>query len=165
VSQTPSPAVDQISADGKFRWDGAQWVPIPKGRLEPTPWTRPMQLTVASWFAAQTLFTIVLGSRYLDRVLTAVLFGALAVVWVAAAVAANRGSLRLFRIARYWFALTALSAFVHLRYLTMNPLPAPGWELIGSEVMSIWGLGLFVWLTIGARRYGPWAMREPRGLS
>jgi hypothetical protein len=30
LSESPSAAIGQVSADGQFRWDGAQWVPIPR---------------------------------------------------------------------------------------------------------------------------------------
>src|SRR5207253_7254575 len=64
LSQNPSAAVGQVSADGQFRWDGQQWVPIPRGAREPTPWTRPMQLASAGFFAAQVLLSIFTAALY-----------------------------------------------------------------------------------------------------
>ena len=58
MSQNPSTAVGQVSADGQFRWDGQQWVPIPKGTRESTPWTRPMQLAAAALLAVEAIFSV-----------------------------------------------------------------------------------------------------------
>src|SRR6202158_5689621 len=54
----PVPAAQpagQISADGQFRWDGQQWVPLAAGYRVPTPWTRPMQLAAAGVLAGSAL--------------------------------------------------------------------------------------------------------------
>src|SRR5207245_9096896 len=48
-------AAGQISADGQFRWDGQQWVPLASNYREPTPWTRPMQLITAALFAISAI--------------------------------------------------------------------------------------------------------------
>src|SRR5260370_39461543 len=37
-------ASGQISADGQFRWDGQEWVPLAAGYREPTSWTRPTNI-------------------------------------------------------------------------------------------------------------------------
>ena len=59
LSQNPAaPMAGQVSADGQFRWDGSQWVPIPRGTREPTPWTRPMQMAVAAYFVLTTMFSV-----------------------------------------------------------------------------------------------------------
>jgi hypothetical protein len=59
--------VRALSPDGNFRWNGSEWVPVaapttaahpynaPKPAREPTPWTKPMQNSVAALEA----FTIV----------------------------------------------------------------------------------------------------------
>src|SRR6267378_7388608 len=67
LSQNPSAAVGQVSADGQFRWDGQQWVPIPRGAREPTPWTRPMQLATAGFFAVQALLSILTSAVYINH--------------------------------------------------------------------------------------------------
>jgi hypothetical protein len=59
VSTNPSAAAGQVSADGQFRWDGQQWVPIAPGTREPTPWTRPMQLAAAGLFAVEAVYSVI----------------------------------------------------------------------------------------------------------
>lgn len=61
MSQSPpsSLVVGQVSPDGQFRWDGAQWAPIPRGAREPTSWTQPMKLAVAAFLVVQTLFSVI----------------------------------------------------------------------------------------------------------
>src|SRR5467141_381186 len=51
-------SVGQVSADGQFRWDGQQWVPIPPGHREPTAWTRPMQLAAAALLAVEAVYSV-----------------------------------------------------------------------------------------------------------
>lgn len=58
MSESPSAAIGQVSADGQFRWDGLQWVPIPHGEREPTPWTRPMQLTAAGLLVVEAIVSV-----------------------------------------------------------------------------------------------------------
>ena len=70
LSQSPPPqniAVGQVSPDGQFRWDGQQWVPIPRGAREPTSWTRPMQLAAAGLFAVDALFTLISSFFFINR--------------------------------------------------------------------------------------------------
>ena len=54
-----------LSPDGKWRWNGTEWVPLvagttrPPGLLServPTSWTKPMRYLVATFFGAQALF-------------------------------------------------------------------------------------------------------------
>ncbi len=59
MSTNPSAAAGQVSADGQFRWDGQQWVPIAPGTREPTPWTRPMQLAAAGLFAVEAVYSVI----------------------------------------------------------------------------------------------------------
>ena len=61
MSQNPPAgiAVGQVSPDRQFRWDGAQWVPIPRGEREPTDWTQPMRLGVAAYLVVQALFSVI----------------------------------------------------------------------------------------------------------
>jgi len=60
--------VSTLSPDGRHRWNGMSWVPaagpvcvapsaVPR---EPTPWTRPIQLAVAAWFALGALGSLTL---------------------------------------------------------------------------------------------------------
>jgi hypothetical protein len=62
--------VTTISPDGRFRWDGAAWIPTgqayPAGayqqadrpRRVPTSWTKPLQYSVAGWYAASAVYTL-----------------------------------------------------------------------------------------------------------
>ena len=60
MSQDPAAqSVGQISADGQFRWDGQQWIPLPANYREPTPWTRPMQLISAALFALSAVISVI----------------------------------------------------------------------------------------------------------
>jgi len=60
MSQDPAAqSLGQISADGQFRWDGLQWLPLAANYREPTPWTRPMQLISAALFALSAVTSIV----------------------------------------------------------------------------------------------------------
>jgi hypothetical protein len=60
--------ISTLSPDGRHRWNGAAWVPsagpvyvAPAAVLrEPTPWTRPIQLAVAAWFALGALASLTL---------------------------------------------------------------------------------------------------------
>src|SRR2546430_9822546 len=67
LTENPTAAVGQVSADGQFRWDGQQWVPIPRGSREPTPWTRPMQLAAAAFFTVQALYSVVVSVIFINR--------------------------------------------------------------------------------------------------
>src|ERR1700704_1547796 len=67
MSQDPSASVGQISADGQFRWDGQQWVPIAPGTREPTPWTRPMQLAAAGLFVLEAVYSIAVTLLFVNR--------------------------------------------------------------------------------------------------
>lgn len=59
--------VSTLSPDGRFRWNGASWVPtstvpsqfVPQPTVrEPTSWTRPLQYAVAAWYVLSTVFTL-----------------------------------------------------------------------------------------------------------
>src|SRR6266851_2278917 len=67
-------AAGQISADGQFRWDGQQWVPLPANYREPTSWTRPMQLITAALFAISAISGVVITIAFVnhDSVLRAI---------------------------------------------------------------------------------------------
>ncbi|HEV2141649.1 MAG TPA: hypothetical protein VGT01_10670 [Candidatus Dormibacteraeota bacterium] len=58
MSESPSAVIGQVSADGQFRWDGIQWVPIPRTEREPTPWTRPMQLAAAGLLTVEAIVSV-----------------------------------------------------------------------------------------------------------
>src|SRR5258708_25054580 len=54
-----SQSAGQIPADGQFRWDGQQWVPLAANYRVPTPWTRPMQLAAAGVLAVSALVGVI----------------------------------------------------------------------------------------------------------
>lgn len=183
-------AVGQVSADGQFRWDGTQWVPIPRGAREPTSWTRPMQRAVAGYFVVQAFFSLVTSAVYINHdtmlralkaqgtqipqgtdietVLSISIFFAIAVVIVIAAlelVAALGSYLRwrwMFWVALVLFGLDAISALSNIQYFsTPDASPIPTWGIVVSEFFALIGVGLFVWLLIAAIKFGPWAMKKP----
>lgn len=61
-----------LSHDGRFRWNGSSWVPtgqVPGSTLQyqphramrqPTSWTRPLQYSVAGWYALQAVYALAL---------------------------------------------------------------------------------------------------------
>jgi hypothetical protein len=190
LSETPSAAVGQVSADGQFRWDGVQWVPIPRGTREPTPWTRPMQLATAAFFTVNALFAVVTSLIYINhdtmlRVLQAQgtsipqgtdintvinisIFFAIAVVVViavlelVAALGSYLGWRWMFWAALVLLALGAIGTVTNLgNFARPDASPIPTWGLAVDEVFSVGSLALFVWLLIGVIRFGPWAMKRP----
>jgi hypothetical protein len=182
-------SVGQISADRQFRWDGQQWVPLATNEREPTPWTRPMQLIVAAVFVLSALGSVITTLVFVnhDSMLNAVraqgtlpsgtdvdaavnlaigvTYGfviLLAVLWLVAAVGSYLGWRWMFWAALVLYGLSAISAFTNLSTLSnpsKSPIPTAG--LIVSELFSVIGLGLFVWMLVAAIKYGPWAMKKP----
>ena len=190
MSQNPSAAVGQVSADGQFRWDGQQWVPIPRGEREPTPWTRPMQLAVAAYFVVTTLFSVLTSALFINhdsmlRVMQAqgtqipagtsvdsivsisivfawVVIAIIGVIELVAALGSYLGWRWMFWVVLVLCAFGAIGAVTNLgTFARPQSSPVPTWGVAISEVLSIVGLGLFIWLLIGAIRYGPWAMKKP----
>lgn len=190
MSQNPSAAVGQVSADGQFRWDGQQWVPIPRGEREATPWTRPMQLSVAGFFVVETLFSILTSALFINhdsmlRVLQAqgtsipagtdintIINVSIVFAWVAVAVigvielVAALGSYLgwrwMFWVVLVVLALGAIGAVTNIgTFARPQSSPVPTWGVAISEVLSVASLGLFIWLLIGAIKFGPWAMKKP----
>jgi hypothetical protein len=190
LSQSPSAAVGQVSADGQFRWDGVQWVPIPLGEREPTPWTRPMQLGVAGFLVLETLFSVVASALFINHdsmlrvmqsqgtsiragtdintvinisiVLAWVVVAVIGVIELVAALGSFLGWRWMFWVALVLLAFGALGAVTNINTFS-HPAssPIPTWGVAISELLSIASVGLFVWLLIGAIRYGPWAMKKP----
>lgn len=190
MSQNPSAAVGQVSADGQFRWDGQQWVPIPRGEREATPWTRPMQLSVAGFFVVETLFSILTSALFINhdsmlRVLQAqgtsipagtdintiinvsivfawVAVGVIGVIELAAALGSYLGWRWMFWVVLVVLALGAIGAVTNIgTFARPQSSPVPTWGVAISEVLSVVSLGLFIWLLIGAIKFGPWAMKKP----
>ncbi|HEX9362741.1 MAG TPA: hypothetical protein VGA47_03045 [Candidatus Dormibacteraeota bacterium] len=190
MSQLPSTAVGQVSADGQFRWDGTQWVPIPRGTREPTSWTRPMQLTAAGLFVAEAVYSVIVSLIYINpttmrqameaqgtsipqgtdaetvinisvAVALAFVIG-IAVCELVAAVGSYLGWRWMFWVALVLFGLGAIGALTNIGTL-MRPetSPVPLWGVAISELFAIVSLALFVWMLIAVIRFGPWAMKRP----
>jgi hypothetical protein len=192
LSQGPPPStqVGQVSADGQFRWDGTQWVPIPRGLREPTSWTRPLQLAVAAVFVVQAVYSVIVSLIFINptnmrRVLEAqgtsiprgtdvetvvnISVGvALAVVIVIAVcgLVIGAGSYLgwrwMFWVALVFLGFGAIGAVTNISSITRpESSPIPGWGVAISELLSIANLALFVWMLIAVIRFGPWAMKKP----
>jgi hypothetical protein len=190
LSEQPRPAAGQVSADGQFRWDGRQWVPIPKGEREPTPWTRPMQLAAAALFAIVAVENVVTTLVFVnhDSILkaikaqgttlpvgtdvdTVVNIGmgvaiATAIVIAVLALGAAAGSMLgwrwMFWVALVLFGLGGLSALASINTFSHpDQSPVPLGAVALGVVLDLAGLALFVWMLVGAVKYGPWAMKRP----
>jgi hypothetical protein len=191
VSQDPTAqSVGQISADGQFRWDGEQWLPLAANYREPTPWTRPMQLISAALFALSAVTSIVTTAIFVNhdtmvRALKAqgvqipstttlddVANISLAITWgvvifftvceVVAAIGSYFGWRWVFWAALVLFGLSGISAFTNLTTLfNASKSPVPVAGLVAGEIFSVLGLAMFVWMLIAVIRYGPWAMKRP----
>ena len=190
LSDSPTVAVGQVSADGQFRWDGQQWVPIPRGEREPTPWTRPMQLGVVAFFVIEVLFSIITSALFINhdsmlKVLQAqgtsipqgtdvntvvsisIVFAWVVTVVIAAIelVAALGSYLRwrwMFWVVLVLLGIGSIGAVTNINtFAHPQTSPVPTWGVAISELLAIVSLGLFIWMLIGAIRYGPWAMKKP----
>jgi hypothetical protein len=190
LSQFPSTAVGQVSADGQFRWDGTQWVPIPRGARQPTSWTRPLQLAAAGLFVAEAVYSVIVSLIYINpttmrrameaqgtsipqgtdaetvinisvAVVLAFVIG-IAVCELVAAVGSYLGWRWMFWVALVLFGLGAIGALTNIGTL-MRPetSPVPLWGVAISELFAIVSLALFVWMLIAVIRFGPWAMKRP----
>ena len=149
-----------------------------------------MQLATAGYFVVQVFFSLVTSAIFInhdsmvrvikaqgtqipqgtdiDTVVNIAIFFAVAVVIVIAAfeLLAALGSFLgwrwMFWVALVLFGLDALGAVSNLQYFARpDTSPIPTWSLAISEVFSVVGLGLFVWLLVGLVKFGPWAMKKP----
>ena len=190
MSQNPSAAVGQVSVDGQFRWDGQQWVPIPSGVREPTPWTRPMQLAAAALLAVEAVYSVATtviftnhdaikralaaqGTQvppnmsedtYINVVIaTAVGFVVfIALLELVGAVGSYLGWRWIFWAVLVLMALGGINALFNLGSIARpGPFGPPVTVAIVHELLTIAAAAMFVWLLIGAIRYGPWAMKRP----
>ncbi|OLC27943.1 MAG: hypothetical protein AUG06_03370 [Actinobacteria bacterium 13_1_20CM_2_65_11] len=191
MSQDPAAqSVGQISADGQFRWDGQQWVPLAANYREPTPWTRPMQLISAALFALSAVTSVITTAVFVNhdtmvRALRAqniplqggttiddVANFSLAITWavvifftvceVVAAIGSYLGWRWVFWAALVLYGLSGISAVTNLGTLSnASRSPVPAGGLIAGELFSVLGLAMFVWMLIAVIRYGPWAMKRP----
>lgn len=184
----PTVAVGQVSPDGQFRWDGAQWVPIPRGARERTPWTRPMQLAAAAFFGLEAVYSLISSAIFInhdtmlrvmqsqgnlppstnvDQVVSIALFAAWAfiivfvILWLIAALGSYLGWRWMFWVDLVLFGFGTIGALTNLgNFARPNATEVPLWGIAVSEVFGIASAALFVWLLIGIIRYGPWAMKR-----
>ena len=190
LSEQQTAAVGQVSADGQFRWDGAQWVPIPKGQREPTAWTRPMQLGAAVLFVVAAVYSVVTTLVFVnhDTMLKAtqaqgtqlpsgsdvdtivnvtigvtIGFAAFfAILQLVAAAGSYLGWRWMFWCALVLFGLGGLGVLGDLGTIARPATsPVPIGVIWVSTLLALASLGMFVWMLIGVIRFGPWAMKKP----
>jgi uncharacterized membrane protein len=190
MSTNPSAVVGQVSADGQFRWDGQQWVPIAPGTREPTPWTRPMQLAAAGLFVVEAVYSVVTTLLFVnhdnmlkalnaqgtqipsgssvDTVINIAIAGTIGVVvffavcQLVGAAGSYLGWRWMFWVALVLFGLGGLGALTNLPTLfRADTSPVPLPGILVSELLSILSLAIFVWMLIGVIKFGPWAMKKP----
>ena len=149
-----------------------------------------MQLATAGYFVVQVFFSLVTSALFINhdsmvRALRAQgtqipqgmdintladfsIFFAVAFVIVIAALelVAALGSFLGWRW-MFWavlvlLGLDAIGAVSNVGYLIRpETSPIPTWSLVVSEIFAVAGVGLFVWLLIGAIKFGPWSMKRP----
>ena len=181
--------VGEISPDGQFRWGGAQWEPLPAGYREPTSWTRPLRLVTAGYLVLSVLYALITNALFLNPATTerafrtsvpdasaeqvqqavtvTVLLGwsfllVVSVISLVVAVGSYRGWRWAFWGALVWLGLNSIGILTNLSTLTRSGTPPqPPVATLGSLLLSIAALALFVWLLVAAIRHGPWAMRKP----
>ncbi len=186
---TDSPQVGEISADGQFRWDGAEWAPLARGHREPTSWTLPLRRVVAAYLVVSALVSILTTALFVtpatiersirasNSQLTAAdahnaaqlgyVTGWAVVVVIAAvmlllAVGSYLGWRWAFWVVLVVLALTGIGVVTNLLALQSPATQSvPQGASILSLVLSAVACVLLVWLIIAAARYGPWAMRRP----
>jgi hypothetical protein len=183
-------SIGQVSADGQFRWDGQQWVPIASGSREATPWTRPMQLATAALFATSTVVSVISTFVFVNRdsmlqaiqaqgtsipqgtsvdtvvnIAIGVTIGTvifIGLLYLVAAVGSYLGWRWMFWAALVLAGFGGLGALTNLGNLA-HPAnsPVPVAGILLDELFGIADLALFVWLLLGVIKFGPWAMKRP----
>jgi len=185
-----SQSAGQISADGQFRWDGQQWVPLGAGHRVPTPWTRPMQLAAAGVLALSAIVGVITtlvfynhdavvralhaqGTAFPagtteDTVVNitigfAIAFAiGVAIIELVGAVGSYLGWRWVFWPVLVIFGLTAIGALIGLvSFARVNASPMGVGGLVLSELLDLVGAAAFVWMLVGLVKYGPWAMKRP----
>ena len=182
-------AAGQVSADGQFRWDGQQWVPLPASYREPTSWTRPMQLITAALFAISAVSGVVITIAFVnhDSVLRAlhaqgtqipattsidtivnitigVTYGVaifFSLLYLVAALGSYLGWRWMFWAALVLYGLSGITVFTNIgSFANPDRSPIPVAGLIISELFAVLGLAMFVWMLVAVIKFGPWAMKK-----
>lgn len=185
-----SQSVGQISADGQFRWDGQQWVPLAANYRQPTPWTRPMQLGAAGLLAVSAVVgvittlvfynhdavvralhdqgTVIPAGTTEDTVVNITIGFAIAlaigigIVELVGAVGSYLGWRWVFWPVLVIFGLITIGALLGLiSFARVNASPIGLGGLIISELLDLAGAAMFVWMIVALIKFGPWAMKRP----
>jgi uncharacterized membrane protein len=65
-------------------------------------------------------------------------------------------------VALVWLALNSVGVLSNLNALANSGTQVePAAVVVGSLLLSLVALGLFIWFVVALARYGPWAMRKP----
>jgi hypothetical protein len=186
---TSSPQAGQISPDGQFRWDGQQWVPLAAGYREPTSWTNPLRMAVAGYLVLSIVYSLATAALFLNPatmerairssnanlpsdqvqqvVAVSVTVGWIFVLVLASislllAVGSYRGWRWAFWVTLVWLAFNSIGVLTNLNSLANARVQTqPAAVIVGSLLLSLIALALFIWMIVAAFRYGPWAMRKP----
>ena len=184
------PAPGEISPDGQFQWDGAQWQPITGTTWQPTEWTRPMQTAVAAYWLISGVFGIltplVFGQAQKDVALKqiqsqnpglpvdqqqqalnfsfGIAFGFIVFIGVLFVVLAILSYLRrsswVFYVDLVLLGLSAIGVVTNLMALGSKNGPQLAVAAAIGLLLSIAALGLFVWMLIARIQRGVWACRK-----
>jgi hypothetical protein len=185
-----SQSAGQISADGQFRWDGQQWVPLAANYRVPTPWTRPMQLAAAGVLAVSAVVGVITTLIFYnhdavvralhaqgtaipagtteDTVVNITIGFAIAfaigigIVELVGAIGSYLGWRWVFWPVLVICGLTAIGALLGLfSFARTSSSPVGVGGLVISELLDLLGAAVFVWMLVGLIQYGPWAMKRP----
>jgi hypothetical protein len=86
----------------------------------------------------------------------------LAVVSLLLAVGSFLGWRWVFWVALVWLALNSVGVLSNLNALANSGTQVePAGVVVGSLLLSVVALGLFIWFVVALVRFGPWAMKKP----
>src|SRR6266852_412396 len=161
-------AAGQISADGQFRWDGQQWVPLPaisaiSGVLITIAFVnhdsvlraihaQGTQIPVST--SVDTVVNITIGVTYGVAIFFSLLY-------LVAALGSYLGWRWMFWAALVLYGLSGITVFTNIGSFAnpdRSPIPVAG--LIISELFAVLGLAMFVWMLVAVIKFGPWAMKK-----
>ncbi len=180
----------QVSADGRFRWDGQQWVPLPANYRESTSWTRPMQLITTALFAISAISGVVITIAFVNHdsvlrtlhaqgtqipattsidtivnITIGVTYGVaifFSLLYLVAALGSYLGWRWMFWAALVLYGLSGITVFTNIgSFANPDRSPIPVAGLISSELFAVLGLAMFVWMLVAVIKFGPWAMKRP----